>query len=240
MTDDRSLNHFPQTRWSLVERSGDGDALNDLCALYWRPVYGYLRRRGFGPADAEDLTQSFFASVVADDTLTRVCPEKGRFRSFLLGALKRHVSHHQRHVGRLKRGGQFEHLPLATNDMDFNDAEARYAAEPVDVLTAENIFERRWVVELLERAGRRLRRDYEATGKGREHDLLQAALGTQQPMLDLSIIGKELGLKEASVRVLIHRLRRNFRAAFRDEIALTVSDEDDVEEEFQRLLSIFS
>ena len=231
---------FPRTSWSLVQRTGEHGALNDLCTLYWRPVYVFLRRRGHRPSDAEDLTQSFFTSIVENDMFVRGCPKKGRFRTFLLGALKRHVTNHWRHEGRQKRGGQYEHLPLATSEMDFQDAEARYAAEPADTLTPEHVFERRWVVELLERAGKRLRYDYEATGKGREYELLQTVLGTHQPTVDLASIGKELGIKEASVRVLIHRLRRNFRAAFRDEIAQTVNSHEEVEEEFQRLLSIFS
>ena len=240
MSEEATAAHFPQTNWSLVQRTAEHEGLNDLCTLYWRPVYGFLRRRGHGPSDAEDLTQSFFASMVKDETFKRVSSEKGRFRSFVLGALKRHVSSHRRHEGRQKRGGNYEHVPIATSEMDFQDAEARYAAEPLDSHTAERVFERRWVVELLERASTRLRHDYEATGRGREYALLQTALGTQKPGLNLANIGEELGIKEASVRVLIHRLRRNFRAAFRDEIARTVSDHEEVEQEFQRLLSVFS
>lgn len=222
-----------------METADRPEALAELCEIYWKPVFLFLRRSGRSPEDAEDITQSFFAEVLKDQSLSRADQEKGKLRSFLLGALKRHLNAHQRFSGRAKRGGNAPHLPIASSDLDFEDAEHQYAAQPADHLTPDKVFEQHWVMELLNRAHARLRSDYAATGKELEYDLLKSAVMTTGD-LDSSQASKQLKVKEASVRVLVHRLRRNFRAAFKDEIAQTVSSRSEVEEEFLRLLEVFS
>ncbi|YCM42904.1 hypothetical protein V2O64_16470 [Verrucomicrobiaceae bacterium 227] len=230
---------FPQTRWSLVVTAARPEALEELCEIYWRPVYHFLRRSGRSQEDAEDLTQSFFAELVQGDCLSRARQEKGKLRSFLLGALKRHLSAGRKFDLRAKRGGGALHLPMASSELDFDDVEHHYAAQPVDERSPDRIFEQRWVVELLERAHRRLRVDYAATGKEQEYELLKASVMTTGEVAG-SEVARKLKVKEASVRVMVHRLRRNFRAAFKDEIAETVADRSEVEEEFLRLLEVFS
>ena len=131
------------------------------------------------------------------------------------------------------------HLPLATSEVDFEEAEHQFSAHPVDDLSPDRVFERRWVVELLLKAHRRLQRDYEIAGKEREYQLLRPAVDVVGAV-DPAEVAPKLGVKEASVRVLIHRMKRNFRAAFKDEIAETVSDRSQVEEEYQRLIQVFS
>lgn len=234
-----SPSNFPETRWSLIAKSSEPEALEELCEIYWRPVYLFLRRSGRSPEDAEDLTQSFFAKMLESEGLENARENKGRLRSFLLGALKRHLDAERRFDHRLKRGGGAPHLPLATSEMDFEDAEHQYAAQPSDDLSPDRIFDQRWATELLERAQRRLRKDYEAAHKSLEFDLLKSAIMTTGD-IDNPHVAKKLKVKEASVRVLVHRLRRNFKAAFKDEIAGTVMKRTDVEEEFLRLLEVFS
>ena len=215
------------------------DALNELCLVYWTPVYHFLRRSGHSSENAEDLTQSFFAELVKGDVFSRADENSGKLRTYLLGALKRHLSQEQRFHGRQKRGGNVPHYPLATSEFDFEQAEHQYAAQPADEVTPDRLYERRWVTELLLRAIGRLQHDYESAGRGREFSLLKEAV-MSTGSVDCAQAARELGVKEASIRVLIHRLRRNFRAAFKDEIAATVSTHAEVETEYRRLLHGFS
>ena len=230
---------FPPTQWSLVQTAEKPKALEQLCQTYWSPIYSFLRATGHAPADAEDLTQSFFADLIHHGGLSRANKDQGKLRFFLLGALKRHLSAVHRHQSRQKRGGNVDHLPLALSESDFADAEHQYASQPVDELTPDLLFERRWVLDLLQRSQQRLRADYERSGKLKEYDLLKGAALNSDP-IDHPAVAKALGVKEASLRVLIHRMRKNLRAAFKDEIADTVTDRSELDEEYQRLLQIFS
>lgn len=230
---------FPVTRWSLIQTSADPESLELICATYWRPVYSFLRHNGHSREDAEDFTQSFFSELLKKGSLDRAEQEKGKLRSFLLGALKRHLSRENQHKNRQKRGGGAVHLALPTSEMDFQDAENQYASLPVDDQSPDLVFERRWTIELLLRAHQRLERDYQAAGKEKEYHLLKSAV-EETSEIDAENAARELGVKEASVRVLIHRLRKNFRAAFKEEIANTVVDRTEVDQEYQRLLQVFS
>lgn len=231
---------FPPTRWSLVRTASEPEALEEICRSYWRPIYHFLRRSGHTAEDAEDLTQSFFSSLIDEQSLDRARREEGKLRSFLLGVLKRHVSSAMRHRGALKRGGGSPHVPLSSPGMEFSEAEQHYVVEPSDELTPDWLFERRWVFDLLMRAHQRLQRDYEAAGKNKKYQLLKGAVMTSGELLEASEVARQLEIKEASVRVLTHRLRRNFRAAFKDEIAETVTNRAEVEAEYRHLLKIFS
>ena len=210
-----------------------------ICATYWRPVYGFLRRNGHSKEDAEDFTQSFFSVVLEEGSLGRAEEEKGKLRSFLLGALKRHLSKEHQHKNRKKRGGGVVHLAFPHSEMDFQEAENQYASLPVDDRSPDLIFEQRWTIELLLKAHLRLERDYQSAGKEKEYRLLKSAVEVTSE-IDTVTVARELGVKEASVRVLVHRLRKNFRAAFKDEIANTVGDRNETEREYQRLLQVFS
>ena len=213
--------------------------MEELCGIYWRPVYLFLRRSGRSPEDAEDLTQSFFAELLQGDWLSRARKEKGKLRSFLLGALKRHLTAGKKFDHCAKRGGGALHVPMASSELDFGDVEHEYAAQPVDEMSPDKVFEQRWVMELLDRAHRRLHADYAATGKEQEYELLKSTVMTTGEF-DGVEVARKLRVKEATVRVMVYRLRRNFRAAFKDEIAETVADRSEVEGEFLRLLEVFS
>ena len=227
------------TKWSLVLTAPQPEAIEELCTIYWKPIYGYIRQSGRSPEDAEDLTQSFFADLLDHDGFSRANKEYGRLRSFLLGALKRHLELVKRSQLRQKRGAGAQHLPIANFESDFNDTEHLYVAQPVDDLSPEKVFERRWALDLINLAHQRLQRDYKATGKGKEYALLKNRVMTPGDV-DNAEVARELGVKEASVRVLIHRMRKNFRAAFREEIANTLDDRENVDEEYRLLLQVFS
>jgi DNA-directed RNA polymerase specialized sigma24 family protein len=221
---------FSTTRWSVVLAAAGPDepqaseALAVLCSAYWYPLYAYVRRRGYNPPDAEDLTQEFFARLLERNDLARVDRRKGRFRSFLLGGMNFLLADDHDRRCALKRGGG-----LAPLSSEAAEAEGRYAMEPVETLTPERLYERAWVSTLIDRASRRLRDEYAASGK---LDLYER-LGTfrldsagQPSYFDLA---ERLGQSESAVKSAIWRLRRRHHQLVRDEIAQTVApgEEDD-------------
>ncbi len=227
---------FAATRWSMVVAAGNWRAgsaarraMGELACQYWFPLYAYLRRRGNPPAQAEDLVQGFFARLLEKDALTAVDRSKGKFRSFLLASLKNFLSDEWDKGRAAKRGAG------RVVSLDTLDAEARYAAEPVDEMTPERVFERRWARAVVDQVLVRLRDDYGGRGQGEvfaalEH-VLVGAQGTR-----LGPIAAWLGMTEAAVKVAAHRLRRRYRELLRDEIAQTVSDAALVDEEIRQLL----
>ena len=212
-------------------RAGDSRAaLEKLCAAYWPPVYAWVRREGHGHEAAQDLTQEFFARLLEKSWLDGVDRERGRFRSWLLASMKHFLANEWDRANRLKRGGGQTVLSL-----DAQTAEARYALEPADHMTADRIFERRWALTLLEQVLVRLRREFAAAGKGTLFDELKAALTGGK--LDYSEIAARLNLNEGAVRVAVHRLRLRYRDLVRAEIAETVATEDEVDAEVQHLFA---
>ncbi len=230
---------FPQTRWSLVLSSDDDGIRGELCQLYWRPIYGFLRRTGHSREDAEDLTQSFFAQLIKDNSFAAARKERGKLRSFLLGSLKRHAIDEYRSQNRVKRGHGVEHLPLASSDLDFDEAEHRFSFHPVENQAPDLIFDQAWLLDLLERTHKRIENDYQAAGKELEYSLLKEALATTRE-IDSQAAAKKLKVNVTTVRVLVHRLRQNFRGALRDEIAQTVNHRADIDEELTHLMTVFS
>ncbi|MGJ8724874.1 MAG: RNA polymerase sigma factor [Roseibacillus sp.] len=230
--------NFPPTRWSLVSSNADQENEEILCQLYWRPIFVHLRQRAWSREDAEDLTQSFFLRLTSDHTFFNADQKKGKLRTFLLGALQRHLADHLRYTGRQKRGGNAEHLPLAISDSDFEDAEHRYITAVDDGASPEDAFDRVWARDLLTRTHQRIANDYERAGKLLEYETLKPAL-TVEDSLDTAAAGKRLGIKQSSVRVLVHRLRQNFRAALRDETAQTLNSRADVDSELSHLREVF-
>jgi DNA-directed RNA polymerase specialized sigma24 family protein len=229
--------HFATTHWSLVlaardrAEPGAGDALASLCALYWYPLYAYVRRRGHGADDAHDLTQEFFARLLAKDFLAGVDRTKGKFRAFLLAAVNHFLANERDRTRAKKRGGGRPVLSL-----DAADAEGRYRAEPAGGLTPEQLFERRWALALLGEVMARLRADYEAKGKGRLFDRLRGFLVGEKGAGYRGAVD-ELGLSEGAVKVAVHRLRRRYRELLREEIGRTVATPDEIEEEIRELFA---
>jgi RNA polymerase sigma-70 factor (ECF subfamily) len=227
---------FRPTRWSLVERAaGEEDgaarlAWEDLGAAYWYPLYAFLRRRGRSPEDAEDLVQGFFERILSTGRLARADPTRGRFRTFLLAALEHHAMHEDEKARAGKRGGGRRVLAL-----DRAEGERRYAVEPATEETAEGLFERRWALEVLDRAlaavAARAREG--PPERAERHGALAPLLWHDGP--PAREVAERLGLSETAVRVALHRLRAQVREALREEVRETLSDPADLDDEMRRL-----
>jgi RNA polymerase sigma-70 factor (ECF subfamily) len=220
----------------MIAAARDGEtvqakaALTALCRAYWYPLYAYIRHQGY-PADrAEDLTQEFFARLLEKDALAAVEQEKGRFRSFLLAACRHFLANQHDHDQALKRGGGRQALSI-----DFRDADGRYAHEPAHGETPERLFERRWALALLDQVLARLRGEYEAAGKGRLFECLKGRLTGDAS--SHAWAAADLGLSEGAVKVAVHRLRKRYRELLREEIAQTLDDPGQVEEEIRALFA---
>jgi RNA polymerase sigma-70 factor (ECF subfamily) len=227
---------FATTRWSQVIAAGSGQtedarvALARLCELYWYPLYAFVRRWGYDADQAQDLTQEFFARLLEKHYLRAADPARGKFRSFLLASLKHFLSNERDRVGAIKRGGRTTVLPL-----EFENAEGRYNLEPPDEETPETVYERRWALTLLGRTRVRLRAEFEASGKGALFARLEGHLTGDQEALPYAELGAALGMSEGAVKVAMHRLRRRFGALLRAEIAETVSEPAQVDDEIREL-----
>ncbi|HVX10803.1 MAG TPA: RNA polymerase subunit sigma-24 [Pirellulales bacterium] len=228
---------FATTRWSVVlaagrqESIGSQRALADLCDWYWYPLYCYVRRQGYSTHDAQDLTQAFFARLLEKNFFSDdVDQQRGRFRAFLLAALKHFMSNERDRARAQKRGGGQTHVAW-----DFGDAEDRYAREPADGLTPERIYERRCAVALVERALDRLRGHYARAGKEDLFERIKGILtgeGATSPYAD---VARDLGATAGAVKVAVHRLRKRFRHFLREEVAQTVDDPSEIETELRDL-----
>jgi RNA polymerase sigma factor (sigma-70 family) len=208
------------------------EALAELCRLYWYPLYGFVRRHGHDSEDARDLTQGFFLHLLERKALTRVDPQKGKFRSFLLASLQKYLSTEARNGRRFKRGGQIEFISF-----DVQGAEDCYQLEPADTLTPEKIFDARWAMALLSQAMSRLGESYAAQGKASTFETLKAFLdianSEEQPPYEK--VAEILEIRIGNVKALIHRLRKQYTALVREEIARTVPDVSDIETEIHEL-----
>jgi RNA polymerase sigma-70 factor (ECF subfamily) len=227
---------FATTRWSLVRAARDPSAPESRAALaalyeaYWYPLYAYIRRRGHGPDQAQDLTQELFARLLEKDGLASVDEGRGRFRCFLLAACRHFLSNQRDHDRALKRGGGRPGLSL-----DGLDAEGRYRCEPAHEETPERLFERRWALALLDRTLSRLRGEYAASGRERLFEHLKGHLaGAGAPHAHSAA---ELGMTEGAVKVAVHRLRARYRELLHDEIAQTVDGPGEVEDEVRALFA---
>lgn len=241
MKSDRPRGAFATTRWATVNAAGQtseaqaASALSELCEIYWPPLYGYLRKRGYPPDQAQDLTQGFFTRLLQTHSIRSADPARGRFRSFLLTALKRHVINEHDHSAAARRGGRHVHLSL-----DFNEAERSYALEPRSDDTPERLFDRKWAVIILERALQRLRAEYDALGRESQVEALLPYLTDAGELPSYRVVAAQLQMSEGAVKVAVHRLRRRYGAILRAEIAETVLGEDDVDAELRELLRAVS
>jgi RNA polymerase sigma factor (sigma-70 family) len=233
--------HFATTQWTLVLHAGHrGDeqgsqALAMLCERYWFPLYAYARRRSGDATQAQDLTQEFFARLLEKGTLGFATPERGRFRGFLLTAMKNFLtSAHEKDMAQ-KRGGTKKVLPL-----DFDEGESRFRLEPVDELTPERLFEKQWTLKLLELVMQRLEEESAAAGKSEQFAVLREYLAGPHGEHTYAAAAAQLNQSEESVRQAASRLRKRYRELLREEVAQTVADPADVEDELRGLLQTLS
>ena len=207
-------------------------ALEELCRTYWYPIYAYVRRHGHSREDAEDLTQAFFARLLEKNYLEGIKNDKGKFRAFLLVALKHFLSNEWDRANCQKRGGGIRPLSL-----DWQDANTRYQINPADHLSPDKLYDRAWAVTMLERVITRLRDESSAEGKGRLYEQLRTFLMMGKNDIPYAKAAAALEMTEGAVRVAIHRLRRRYRELLREEIAQTLSDPAQADEEMQALFS---
>lgn len=226
---------FATTHWSVVVSAGDSRSplasrsLAILCENYWFPLYAFVRRAGHSAEDAQDLTQEFFLRLLDKHFLAAVDRQKGRFRTFLLTAVKRFLANEYDRTQAKKRGGGQTIVPL-------EDLEARYSQEPADTLTPERIFEQQWALALLDQVLARLQTEMTAGGKGALFDALKDHL-TDSQTAGYAVTAARLDMTEGAIKTAAHRLRRRYRALLREEIAQTVASPDEVDEEIRYLLS---
>jgi RNA polymerase sigma-70 factor (ECF subfamily) len=220
---------FPMTRWSVVLSAREGDAsrakaaLAELCEAYWLPLYAFARRTGKSAEDAEDLTQGFFVRLIEKDLFAKADAERGKLRSFLLGAFKNYLSDQRDKSRALKRGGGQEVFSI-----DAAEAEERFAQEPLDDESPDRSFERKWALVLLERVMQTLRKSYEDQGKGEVFAELHQYLAPESGGPAYRKSAEHLGLTENAVRVAVFRMRQRYARELRQQIAETVQSEDEV------------
>jgi RNA polymerase sigma-70 factor (ECF subfamily) len=235
------VSRFATTHWSVILTAADqsspasADALAELCRTYWYPVYAFVRRQGQSHDTAQDLTQEFFARMLEKRYIDDVGPEKGRFRTFLLVCLKRFLANEWDRANAQKRGGGKRALSI-----DFEDAEGRYNLEPAHGMTPQRIFERRWALTVLERTLAALAEEFRAGGKSELFETLKVYLLGESAAPSYADAGGKLGMSEGAIKVAVHRLRERYRQALRKEIASTVSDANDVDQEIKELMTALS
>jgi len=233
-----TLRHwFTTTHWSVVmlarpDSPEATEALEKLCRTYWLPLYGYIRRQGYGPHDAQDLTQGFFVRLLRMNSFAGVSREKGKFRTFLLAALNHFLSDERDRARADKRGGGQTIISL-----DETEAEQRYLQVPSADLAPEKVFDRRWALTVLEQALQRLRQEYQSSGRQALFEGLSGFLSTETGTGDYEAVAPKLGMSPGSVAVAVHRLRQRYRECIRLELVHTVSSPADLDDEMNYLFA---
>lgn len=229
---------FITTHWTTVIQAASAssasavEALERLCQAYWYPLFVFIRKKGYSPEDAEDLTQMFFAHVISKEALRNVDQAKGRFRSFLLAALTNFLANERDKRQTQKRGGRHQTLPFADCS-----PEELYRHEPVDDFTPERLFERRWALVVIDRVLQNLRREYENNGRGTVFAELERFLTVEADAPALRDCAQRLRMEEGGLKVAVHRLRRRFGVLLREEVSLTVATDDEIEAEIRTLMA---
>lgn len=232
---------FATTHWSVVLAAAEEEspqaatALDRLCRTYWYPIYAYIRKQGYSPDDAQDLTQGFFAHILSRGFLKRADPNKGRFRSFVLGALRYFLADEWARFQAQKRGGG-----KLQSVIDTQVGEAKYQREAVDQLDAENIFERRWALALLDRVLERLQKDFQDSGKNAVFDALRGFLIGERGPVTYAEAATKLGMTEGAVKVTVHRMRQRYRELFREEVSHTVDEPAALEDEVRHIFAVLT
>jgi RNA polymerase sigma-70 factor (ECF subfamily) len=236
--DKRNAGGFPSTHWSRVTAAGDPvgpearKSLAILCEAYWYPLYAYIRRRGYLPEKAQDLTQDFFTRLLEKGLLAEADPRRGRFRSFLRAVCANYLANQRDREHTLKRGGG-----RVVVRIDTAQAEGRYARELAHDLTPERIFDRSWALTLLDRVFRQLRREYEEAGREELFETLQVFLTEDPRAVAYSSVSQRLRMTRGATRVAVHRLRRRYGDILRREIAATLDDPAQIDDEIQGLFT---
>ena len=231
---------FATTHWSVVVAAGKDEsaparsALETLCRAYWYPIYVYVRRKGHGPDDAQDLTQEFFAQLISKHHLRLADRTKGKFRTFLLTCFQNFLRNYQKHVTRAKRGGASPAISLQAETVDRLEL-----PELAQAAQLEEVYDLHWARTVVERALEVVRTDYASSGRGRLFDALRPVIWGGQ-LVPLSQIALQLGISVSAVKVAVHRLRERFREALRGEVAHTVSQSDEIEDELRYLITVLS
>ena len=236
-----SASSFHTTSWTMVLAASDDsgarsrDALARLCQIYWYPVYAFIRRRGHDRHQAEDLTQGFFAQLLEKNYLLDADRERGRFRSFLLTAVKHYLANEWDRSHALKRGGG-----QAVVSIDLAEAERWYEPATVDAATPERLFERRWALSLLAHVMVKLRADFNDAGKTGQFEALVGFLNREAEGDRYQAVAERLGVSPGALRMAVHRLRRRYRELLRAEITRTVESPDQIDDELRFLLTTLS
>jgi len=239
MKDPPGPRQFATTHWSLVGAARPGkasqtrarEALEELCRAYWYPLYAFVRNRGYSAIDAQDLTQTFFARIIETGGFAAADRERGRFRSYLLGAMKHFLANQWHRAQTQKRGGQVQFI-----EFDTLDPEARYAGASEQSDNPEYLFDREWALQTVAGALQALR-DEMAVGKSEQFDALKGSLSSQDET-PRDQIAARLGISEGAVKVAVHRLRQRYRKLLRAAIAETVSNEADLDDEMRYLVAV--
>jgi DNA-directed RNA polymerase specialized sigma24 family protein len=232
---------FPSTAWTLVAAAGADStqpeqraAIERLCRGYWFPVYAFIRRRGHPAEAAQDLTQEFFLRVLSGTFFARATSEKGRFRNFLLGAVKNFLANADDQASALKRGGGIEPLPF-----DFLTGESAYVREPGHTETPERIFQRKWARAMLDRVAALLRDEFARDGKVSQFEELKGFLSGSREV-KYAELAAQMGIGESAIKSAILRLRKRYRDLLRSEVAATVADQREIDDELRFLLRAVS
>ncbi len=230
---------FPITQWSVIvcaqdqERSIASSALECLCRQYWVPLYAFVRRQGRSHHEAEDCTQEFLARLLAAESVARARPEQGRFRTFLLTALRNFLTNEWHRAQAEKRGGGHALLPL-----EFEDAEKTYSREPADTaLTPEQTFDRTWALGMIDRSIAELRKDYERTGRGALFDVLVPLVWENSANETLATPAARVGMTPHAFTVALHRLRQRVGQRLRSDVAETVNNASEIDGELRHLIA---
>lgn len=231
---------FVTTHWTVVLTAARSDtvraeqALAGLCQTYWHPLYAYVRRRGYSPEDAQDLTQGFFAHLLERNVVSSVTPDKGRFRSFLLASMNHFLSDQWDKARAQKRGGG------KVISLDTQSAETWLRQQPMERATPEKAFERRWAISLLEEVYRRLEAEHRKQGREKWFAVLRTTLAGASSAAPYAELARQLDMSEGAVKVAVHRLRQRYRELLRAAIAETVSGAEEVEDELRHLFRTLS
>lgn len=237
----RLKNYFASTHWSVVLKAGRNDttcaddALAKLCQTYWFPLYAYVRRNGRSPEDAKDLTQGFFARLIEQQTLANADPKRGRFRSFMLGAMNHFLADEQAKQQTLKRGGG-----QILFSLDWAAAEERFDLEPADHASPDKAFDKQWAAALLGAVLNQLAEEYRRDGKAKLFEALKVTLNGPRESQPYSELASSLHINEGAVKVAVHRLRKRYRALLQAEIESTVASQDEAKEEMRHLFEVLT
>jgi RNA polymerase sigma-70 factor (ECF subfamily) len=234
--------HFTTTHWSVIlaavqrDTSQSAAALEALCRAYWQPLYAYVRRRGYSPHDAQDLTQAFFARLLEKDYLQSVDRKKGKFRSFLLAALEHFLANEWRNAHTQKRGGQVNFIPLEDDGL----TEARYLQLPASNCSPEQFFEQQWAIALLEQAVAKVQAEFRSAGKEQLFDELKIFLTGEKTGVSYADLAVRVKTTEAALKMSVSRMRQRYGEVLRAEIASTVDTPEAVDEELRALFTVLS